>query len=207
MRLRRRPKAEQRRVDVVEHAELTDVGQEREHNEDSLYSSNPVFAVADGMGGAAAGEVASGMAVDAVRNAHRDGDLPDRMVEVVQETNSKIHASANEDRDLSGMGAPSRLPWSRTARWCLRTSATAALPAAGRGARADHGGPLARGRPRAPRQAQRGGGAHAPAALGDPARTRPRRRGRGRLAARGVARGRRVSCSARMASRAWCATR
>jgi PPM family protein phosphatase len=104
VRLRRKPKAETSRVEVVEHAELTDVGREREHNEDSLYSSDPVFAVADGMGGAQAGEVASGMAVEAVRTAHDAGDLPERMVEVVQQTNAKIHASASEDRDRSGMG-------------------------------------------------------------------------------------------------------
>jgi serine/threonine protein phosphatase PrpC len=104
VRFWRRPKAERSRVGVVEHAELTDVGQERDHNEDSLYSSDPVFAVADGMGGAQAGEVASGMAIDALRTAQRDGDLPERMVEVVQEANAKIHASAQEDRDRSGMG-------------------------------------------------------------------------------------------------------
>ena len=92
------------RLAVVEHASLTDVGRQREHNEDSLYDDDPVFAVADGMGGAQAGEVASGMAVEAIGEAHRGGDLPERVVELVKDTNAKIHGDAQANRDRAGMG-------------------------------------------------------------------------------------------------------
>ncbi|MEA2442866.1 MAG: family protein phosphatase, partial [Thermoleophilales bacterium] len=44
---------------MVDHAALSDVGRQREGNEDSLLVAEPLFAVADGMGGAQAGEVAS----------------------------------------------------------------------------------------------------------------------------------------------------
>ena len=97
-------KVEAGKLSVVEHAALSDVGQERDHNEDALYNSDPVFAVADGMGGAQAGEVASGMAIEAVESAHRAGELPERMVPVIEEANAKIHTAAREDPNRAGMG-------------------------------------------------------------------------------------------------------
>ena len=51
---------------IRESGACSDVGQLRQSNEDALLLSDPVFAVADGMGGARAGEVASAMAVEAV---------------------------------------------------------------------------------------------------------------------------------------------
>ena len=49
---------------VAEHFERTDTGRQRRGNEDAFYARAPLFAVADGMGGAQAGEVASHLAVE-----------------------------------------------------------------------------------------------------------------------------------------------
>ena len=49
-------------------ASLTDTGRKRRHNEDAYVVEPPLFAVADGMGGAQAGELASGLAAAALRD-------------------------------------------------------------------------------------------------------------------------------------------
>src|SRR5213595_3130184 len=48
-------------------AALTDTGRKRRHNEDVYVVEPPIFAIADGMGGANAGEVAAALAADALR--------------------------------------------------------------------------------------------------------------------------------------------
>ena len=86
---------------VVEHAGLSDVGREREHNEDSFLVRSPLFVVADGMGGAEAGEVASQMAVEAFEQA---SDLPAKLAATVEAANASIHAMAVADSSRQGMG-------------------------------------------------------------------------------------------------------
>jgi serine/threonine protein phosphatase PrpC len=83
----------------------TDVGRQRRSNEDSSYASSPVFVVADGMGGAQAGEVASQMVVEAFsQGLPQDGSPEERLSIVVQRANREIHARSRSDADSAGMG-------------------------------------------------------------------------------------------------------
>ena len=90
---------------IVEKAALSDVGRQRHGNEDSFLERSPLFVVADGMGGARAGEVASRMAVE--QFDHLDGaDMPpeQQLAEVAKGANRKIHEMAQEDSAYAGMG-------------------------------------------------------------------------------------------------------
>jgi len=90
---------------VAEHAERTDPGRQRRGNEDSLYAQPPYFAVADGMGGAQAGEVASRIAVEALqRGLPPDGPGEERLVAAVRDANEQIHRMSRADRERAGMG-------------------------------------------------------------------------------------------------------
>jgi PPM family protein phosphatase len=83
----------------------THPGRKRRHNEDTYVVEPPLFAVADGMGGAKAGEVASGLAAGALKEGGGDGTSgEDRVVELIQEANRRVFRRANEDREASGMG-------------------------------------------------------------------------------------------------------
>jgi protein phosphatase len=89
---------------VDEQAFRTDTGRQRSANEDAYFVRSPIFVVADGMGGAQAGEVASKAAAEAF-----DRDLPDAPPErVLQETieaaNREIHELARADPSRAGMG-------------------------------------------------------------------------------------------------------
>ena len=91
---------------VAEHAERTDTGRQRKGNEDAYFARSPLFAVADGMGGAQAGEVASAAAIGAIERGLPDGpgSPEERLAKLVLDANDRIIEMAAEDRGRAGMG-------------------------------------------------------------------------------------------------------
>ena len=85
-------------------ASVTDPGRRRRRNEDSYVCEPPLFAIADGMGGAQAGEVASRLAAAALQEANGDELTEERLVELIQEANRRVFKRASEDAATSGMG-------------------------------------------------------------------------------------------------------
>jgi PPM family protein phosphatase len=84
---------------------VTDAGRKRRRNEDAYVVDPPLFAVADGMGGAQAGEVASQLAAAVLRESPGDeGDPEQRVVALIQEANRQIYERARSDAHASGMG-------------------------------------------------------------------------------------------------------
>jgi protein phosphatase len=91
---------------VADHFERSDTGRQRRANEDSYYARAPMFAVADGMGGAQAGEVASGVAVEVVQQGlpERGSSVEERLRVLVEEANRRINALSRADEQRAGMG-------------------------------------------------------------------------------------------------------
>ena len=91
---------------VSEHVERTDKGRQRKANEDAYFARSPLFAVADGMGGAQAGEVASGLAVEVLEEGLPDGpgSVEERLAERVREANRRINELSRADDQRAGMG-------------------------------------------------------------------------------------------------------
>jgi PPM family protein phosphatase len=89
---------------LLEHHGITDPGKVRKNNEDSLLvgegRDETLFAVADGIGGFEAGEVASSIATETLKELEPSTPLKD----AIREANRRILAAARGDEKLSGMG-------------------------------------------------------------------------------------------------------
>jgi serine/threonine protein phosphatase PrpC len=84
---------------------LSHAGRKRRHNEDAYVLEPPLFAVADGMGGAKAGEVASSLAAAALQESDGEGSSgEDRVAALIEEANRRVFRRASEDREAYGMG-------------------------------------------------------------------------------------------------------
>jgi len=90
---------------VAEQYAGTDTGRQRRANEDSLLMRSPLFVVADGMGGAQAGEVASRIAVESFRHGLDDAAEPEiTLAELARAANSHIHELSHSNAEHAGMG-------------------------------------------------------------------------------------------------------
>jgi protein phosphatase len=91
-------------IRVSQHSERTDTGRQRQANEDSLLARSPLFVVADGMGGAQAGEVASLAAIQAFEGGLPAGPPEHSLQSSIAAANRTIHDRAHSDSSLAGMG-------------------------------------------------------------------------------------------------------
>jgi protein phosphatase len=92
-------------VTVAQLGYGTDTGKKRRRNEDDYVVEPPLFAIADGMGGAQAGELASSLAAGAVREDEgTEGSGERRVTELIQEANRRVYQRSSQDAAASGMG-------------------------------------------------------------------------------------------------------
>src|SRR5262245_19064852 len=88
---------------TLQSGHASDIGRLRAVNQDSVLVSDAVFAVADGMGGHAGGEIASRLAVACLRRL-ASGFAPDDVRDAVRQANAAILAAGAGHADRPGMG-------------------------------------------------------------------------------------------------------
>ncbi len=83
----------------------TDTGRQRRDNEDNAFVRAPLFVVADGMGGAQAGEVASALAVEEFEQELPErGSVEERLANRIREANRRIYEHSRREHEHAGMG-------------------------------------------------------------------------------------------------------
>lgn len=92
---------------TLRYAAVSDRGLIRSGNQDSVYAGPRLIAVADGMGGMAAGDLASSIVIGALSILDEDvprGDLTAALAGAVEEANARIRATVEENPQMEGMG-------------------------------------------------------------------------------------------------------
>jgi protein phosphatase len=90
---------------VAEQYAATDTGRQRRANEDALLARAPLYVVADGMGGAQAGEVASRIAIESFQPGLGEGTHPEReLAELARAANARIYELSRQNAEQAGMG-------------------------------------------------------------------------------------------------------
>jgi PPM family protein phosphatase len=90
---------------IVEFADITNTGRVRRNNEDSYIVEPPLFVLADGMGGAQAGEVASRLTIEAFAPFPATGGAEDRLRGAISEANRRVVERGRNDPKTAGMGS------------------------------------------------------------------------------------------------------
>jgi serine/threonine protein phosphatase PrpC len=91
----------------LSYVAYSDIGLIRKNNQDSGYASPHLLVVADGMGGAAAGDLASAVAIDTIRKVESPTtgeDMLERLALAIEHANDKIAELVESDLSLEGMG-------------------------------------------------------------------------------------------------------
>jgi serine/threonine protein phosphatase PrpC len=103
---------------TIEAAGRSHIGLVRARNEDSLYAGQSLFAVADGLGGHTAGDVASSTVIDSLKSHDHlaaPADLPNVLGRAIYSANEELRRTVEAEPALSGMGTTLvALFWSET---------------------------------------------------------------------------------------------